>query len=86
MWIPVKAAECSSLSFPFSWLIMTLYNLIQLKMTFIKLHYLLEHELLVLLPQGDMHMESLERFCSAVTGCNSKGLFTAGIRNVSSPV
>lgn len=31
---------------------MNLCNLIQLKMTFIKLHYFLEHELLVLSPQG----------------------------------
>lgn len=31
---------------------MNLCNLIQLKMTFIKLHYFLEHKLLVLSPQG----------------------------------
>lgn len=55
-------------------------------MTFIKLHYLLEHELLVLSPQGDMHMESPEHFCSAVTGCNSRDLLTAGTENVPSPV
>lgn len=86
MWFPVKVAECSSLSSPSSWLIVNLYNLIQLKMTFIKLHYLLDHKLLVLQPQGDMHTERLERFCSAVAGCNSKGLVTAGNRNVSSQV
>lgn len=55
-------------------------------MAFIKLCYLLEHKLQFLSPQGDMHMESPEHFCSAVTGCNSRDLFTAGTGNVPSPV
>lgn len=33
-----------------------------------------------------MHMESPERFCSSATGNNSMGSFTAGTRNVPSPV
>lgn len=37
---------------------MNVYNLIQLKMTFIKVHYLLEHELLVCFSTGVEHLNS----------------------------
>lgn len=86
MWSPIKAAGCWSLSCIISWLIMNFCNLIQLKMTFIKLQYLLEHELLALSAQEDVHMESPECFCSSATGSNSRGSFPAGAGNVPAPV
>lgn len=55
-------------------------------MTFIKLHYLLAHELLVLSAQGDMHMGSPECFCSSAAGSNSGVSFTAGTGNIPAPL